>query len=161
MIPAAVNADRNLHPNAVVKNAEHAALLLRVSLGAMFVAHGLLKVFVFTLPGTVAFFASQGFPGWTAYVVVAMEVIGGAALILGFRTRLVAAALLPVLLGAVFVHLSNGWLFTAQGGGWEYPMFLAAATVVQILLGDGAYAVGRRPASVDGTGTGTPVPGAA
>ena len=45
---------------------DYAAFILRISLGLMFIAHGLLKVVVFTLPGTVGFFESVGFPGWTA-----------------------------------------------------------------------------------------------
>jgi putative oxidoreductase len=118
-----------------------AALVNRLALGTMFLAHGLLKVFVFTLPGTVGFFESIGFPGWTAYLVTLAEIAGGAALILGIRTRWVAAALLPVLLGALYVHLGNGWVFSAPNGGWEYPAFLVASSVVQFLLGDGRYAL--------------------
>jgi putative oxidoreductase len=124
-----------------------AALINRLALGTMFLAHGLLKVFVFTLPGTAAFFQSVGFPGWTAYPVTFAEVIGGAALLLGVRTRLVSAALIPVLLGAAFVHWGNGWVFSAPNGGWEYPAFLAVAAAVQVLLGDGRFALlpERRP----------------
>jgi putative oxidoreductase len=121
--------------------APYAALVLRLTLGIMFIAHGLLKVFVFTLPGTVQFFESVGLPGWTAYVVVAAELGGGVLLVLGVYTRWVAAALVPVLLGALSVHAGNGWLFTAPNGGWEYPAFLALAAVVQALLGDGAWAL--------------------
>jgi putative oxidoreductase len=124
--------------------APYAALVLRVSLGIMFIAHALLKVFVFTLPGTVGFFESVGFPGWLAYVTIAAELLGGALLILGIYARWVALALVPILLGALQVHLGNGWVFSAEGGGWEYPAFLAAASLVQALLGDGAYAL--RPA---------------
>lgn len=119
----------------------YAALLLRLSLGVMFVAHGLLKVFVFTMPGTVGFFESMGFPGFLAYVVTAAEIGGGAMLIAGLYVRPVALALVPVLLGALQVHSGNGWLFTAEGGGWEYPAFLIMAAVVQALLGEGAYAL--------------------
>jgi putative oxidoreductase len=125
-------------------NPDHAltaALVNRLALGTMFLAHGLLKVFVFTLPGTVGFFESIGFPGWTAYLVTLAEIAGGAALILGIRTRWVAAALLPVLLGALYVHLGNGWVFSAPNGGWEYPAFLVASSVVQFLLGDGRFAL--------------------
>jgi putative oxidoreductase len=118
-----------------------AAFINRLALGTMFLAHGLLKVFVFTLPGTVGFFESIGFPGWTAYLVTLAEIAGGAALILGIRTRWVAAALLPVLLGALYVHLGNGWVFSAPNGGWEYPAFLVASSVVQFLLGDGRFAL--------------------
>ena len=124
------------------KTAPYAALVLRVALGIMFLAHSLyLKVFVFTVAGTVGFFESLGLPGAFAYLTILAEIGGGLALILGFQTRLVAIALLPVLLGATWVHSGNGWVFSAEGGGWEYPVFLILATVVQALLGSGAYAV--------------------
>jgi len=119
----------------------YAALILRISLGVMFIAHGLLKVFVFTLPGTVQFFDSVGFPGWSAYPVTFMEITGGVLLIAGFATRWVALALMPILLGALSVHLGNGWLYTNNNGGWEYAAFLSIATGIQVLLGSGAYAL--------------------
>ena len=121
-----------------------AALVLRVALGTMFVAHGLLKVFVFTVPGTVQFFQSIGFPGELAYVTIAAELIGGGLLIAGVYTRYVALALVPIMLGALSVHTGNGWLFSAPNGGWEYPAFWTVTLVVQALIGDGAYAL--RPA---------------
>lgn len=115
--------------------------LLRLTLGAMFLAHGLLKVLVFTLPGTASFFESVGFPGFLAYIVAPAEVIAGAALLLGFRTRIVAAAMIPVLVGATLVHAGNGWVFSAPKGGWEYPAFLVIAAIAQSLLGSGAFAL--------------------
>jgi len=118
-----------------------AALILRTGLGVMFIAHALLKVFVFTLPGTVKFFESVGLPGAFAYATIAVELAGGAALIFGVYTRVVAFALVPVLLGATWVHAGNGWLFTAQNGGWEYPAFLTLVAVVVGLVGGGRYAV--------------------
>jgi putative oxidoreductase len=126
------------------KTAPYAALVLRLALGTMFVAHALLKLFVFTLPGTVQFFESLGLPGPLAYATFAAELVGGMLLILGIGTRWVAAALVPVLIGAAWVHIGNGWLFSAPKGGWEYPVFLVVAAVVQALLGDGAYALGNR-----------------
>lgn len=126
--------------------APYGAFVLRISLGCMFIAHALLKVLVFTLPGTVQFFQSQGLPGSLAYLVVAAELIGGAMLLLGLHTRWVALALIPILLGATWVHAPNGWVFSAPNGGWEYPIFLAAASLVQSLLGDGAYALTTRSA---------------
>jgi len=122
-------------------NVDLAALLLRLGLGVMFIAHGLLKIMVFTLPGTVQFFESIGFPGWMAYLVTTGEMVGGALLIAGIYTRWISIALIPVLLGAVYVHSGNGWLFTSQNGGWEYPLFLVVATTVQALLGAGRYVV--------------------
>ena len=128
-----------------LRTAPYGALVLRLALGAMFLAHGLLKVVVFTLPGTVAFFESVGFPGVLAYLTVAAEIGGGLLLILGVWARWVALALVPVLLGALSVHLGNGWVFSAEGGGWEYPAFLAVTSVVQALLGDGAHALRPSP----------------
>jgi putative oxidoreductase len=125
-------------------SAAYAALVLRVALGAMFIAHGLLKVLVFTVPGTVSFFESVGLPGALAYGVIAGELTAGVLLIAGVATRRVALATIPILLGAAWVHLPNGWLFTAKGGGWEYPVFLAIAALVQALLGDGAFALARQ-----------------
>jgi putative oxidoreductase len=126
------------------RTAPYAALLLRLALGTMFVAHALLKLFVFTLPGTAQFFQSLGLPGALAYVTFAAELVGGVMLILGVGSRWVAAALVPFLIGAAWVHLGNGWLFSAPNGGWEYPIFLIVAAIAQILLGDGAYALGAR-----------------
>jgi len=120
---------------------DYAAFVLRIGLGAMFIAHGLLKVLVFTLPGTVGFFESVGFPGWTAYIVIFAEIGGGVLLLAGFAVRTVALALIPVLLGATFVHLGNGWVFSNANGGWEYPAFLSLAAIVQALLGPGKYAI--------------------
>ena len=121
-----------------------AALLLRLGLGTMFIAHALLKILVFTLPGTVQFFVSIGFPGWLAYVVTGIELSAGVLLLAGFHTRWVALATVPVLLGALSAHAGNGWVFSAQNGGWEYPAFLVLAVLVQALLGDGAWALTGR-----------------
>jgi len=120
---------------------QYAALLLRVSLGVMTLAHGLLKVFVFTIPGTVGFFESLGYPGLLAYAVIAGEILGGLALIAGFWTRYVALALVPILIGATLTHAGNGWLFSNPNGGWEFPAFWTVALIVQAILGDGAFAV--------------------
>ena len=123
------------------KTTDFGIALLRVALGSMFVAHGLLKFLVFTLPGTAGFFESVGLPGVLAYVVAPAEVLGGLALLVGFRTRIVAAALLPILLGAAAVHAGNGWVFSAPNGGWEYPAYLVVLALAQALLGSGALAI--------------------
>lgn len=134
------------------RTAPYAALLLRIALGIMFIAHGLMKVFLFTLPGTAQFFEQVGFPGWTAYPVTALEIVGGLLLVAGVYSRVVAAALIPVLIGAAMVHVGNGWVFSAPSGGWEYPVFLIVIAAVVALLGDGAYAL--KPAAARGTPVG-------
>jgi putative oxidoreductase len=108
--------------------------LLRVALGIMFIAHSVvLKYLTFTLAGTAQYFASIGLPAFLAYVVFAVEAIGGVLLVLGIATRWVALALIPVLLGAMWVHLGNGWVFSAPNGGWEYPLFLVVISAVVAL----------------------------
>lgn len=117
--------------------------VLRVSLGVMWIAHALLKQLVFTLPGTAQYFESIGFPGLLAYPVFAVELLGGIALLLGFYARQVALALVPVMVVAAWVHAPNGWVHTSTGGGWEYPVFLIAASIALWLLGDGAAVIKR------------------
>jgi putative oxidoreductase len=121
---------------------KHGAFISRISLGLVLIAHSLyLKLVVFTLPGTADFFVSLGLPYASAYAVFAVEATAGLALVLGYRVQLAAAAVIPVLLGATWAHWSNGWLFTNQGGGWEYPLFLAAVAAAQVFLGAGSYAL--------------------
>jgi putative oxidoreductase len=130
-------------PMIDLETAPYAILLLRLTLGTLFIAHGLLKLLVFTLPGTAQFLQSLGLPGVMAYVVTPAEIIGGALLIAGLYTRWVALALFPILLVATFkVHWASGWLFSNEGGGWEFPALFAIALLVQFLLGDGAYSLG-------------------
>jgi putative oxidoreductase len=128
----------------VERSKEYGIALLRISLGVMFIAHSVvLKYFSFTLAGTAGYFESLGLPGFLAYVVFGMEAVGGALLVLGVRTREVAAALIPVLVGALWVHAGNGWVFSNAGGGWEYPLYLVVLSAAQVLLGEGAFALSR------------------
>ncbi len=120
------------------------ALILRVALGIVLLAHSLyLKMMIFSLAGTADFFVSIGLPAILAYGVFILEVVAGTALILGLYSRFFAASVTPVLLGATWVHASNGWLFSNSGGGWEYPLFLFFMAIVQITLGDGKYSLRR------------------
>jgi putative oxidoreductase len=132
-------------PMNVERNKEYGIALLRISLGVMLIAHSVvLKYFTFTLAGTAGYFESIGLPGFLAYVVFGMEAVGGVLLVLGVRTREVAAALIPILAGALWVHSGNGWVFSNAGGGWEYPLYLIVLNGAQVLLGEGAFALSRR-----------------
>lgn len=123
-----------------------AALILRLGLGTLFLAHGLLKLLVFKPAGAYDYFKSLGLPGTLAYVTMTAELVGGAALIIGFMPRYVALLLIPLILGTiVVVHGKNGWMFTNKDGGWEFPAFWALALFVQFLLGDGAWVLIASP----------------
>jgi putative oxidoreductase len=132
--------------------APYAALLLRVSLGIMFLAHVGLKIFVFTVPGFVGYFGTLGLPAVVAYAVIALELLGGICLILGIYASIVAIPLALEMIGTiVLAHGANGWLFTNKGGGWEYPAFWAVGLVVLYLLGDGDGAMALKPTPPKGT----------
>jgi putative oxidoreductase len=123
--------------------------LLRVALGIIFLAHSAyLKVVVFTVPGTVAFFDSLGLPAIIAYGTIGAEIVGGVMLILGIKVREAAAVLAMVSLGATWAHFGAGWVFSNEGGGFEFPLFLAVTSFVQVLLGPGALAL-QLPAKQD------------
>jgi putative oxidoreductase len=124
------------------RTAPYAALLLRVSLGVLFLAHAGLKLFVFTPAGTAQFFVSLGLPSVMGYFTIAWEICGSFALILGLWARIAALCMIPDLLGAiVLVHAHAGFFFTNADGGWEYPGLWAIALLVLALSGDGKWAM--------------------
>lgn len=128
------------------------ATVLRVSLGVMFIAHSvLLKYFMYSLAGTADYFESIGLPAYLAYVVFAAEAIGGVLLVLGIQTRIVALGLVPILVGAMWAHIGNGWVFSNANGGWEYPLYLIVISTVVAL---------QAPASVPHAVQATPHAGA-
>lgn len=132
-----------MSPSLPQNHLAYGITLLRISLGVMWIAHALLKLLVFTLPGTAQFFVSMGYPGVLAYPVFAVELLGGIALVLGVYARQTALALVPVMAVAASVHFGNGWVHTSPNGGWEYPVFLIVTSVALWLLGDGAWTIRR------------------
>ncbi|WP_342323551.1 DoxX family protein [Kosakonia sp. BYX6] len=128
------------------RTAPYAALIMRLALGILFLAHFGLKFFAFTPAGTAQFFGSLGLPGWLAYVTMAVELVGAIALILGVYARIVAIVLIPILLGAIFtVHGPAGFFFTNPNGGWEFPAFWIIGLLTLALTGDGKFALKPTP----------------
>jgi putative oxidoreductase len=126
-------------------SSNHGAFLSRIALGSILLAHGALKIFVFTIAGTVGFFESLGLPAIAAYLTIFGEIAGGAFLLLGAYTRLVALLSLPILAGAAWAHLGNGWIFSNQGGGWEFPVLLVVLALVVAMQGAGSFALKKLP----------------
>ena len=140
----------------------NAQTLLRVTYGLILLAHGfLLKVQTFTVAGFVGYVESNGLPAVVAYLVLFGEILGGLALVAGVLTRLVAWLSLPIVLGATAVHLGNGWLFSAENGGWEFPAVLAVMAVVIGLQGGGRFALEQTESYRNLLGRFAPVPLAA
>ncbi len=125
-------------------------LVLRVSLGIVFIAHGYLKVFTFGLKHAMEVFEAHTvwhinmIPGWVALPSAAIEWVGGILLILGVKTRLITPFLAAVAFGAGAVHFENGWNYTSKpDGGWEYGIFLCLCCIVVFLVGPGKYTLAR------------------
>lgn len=132
-------------PRTALPNASRLSLglaVLRVAVGAVFLMHGAQKLFTFGIAGTTGAFAQMGapLPEITAPLIAVLELAGGAALILGLLTPLVAALLaLDMLVATVLVHLPAG--FFAADGGYELTLTLFAASLALALTGPGAYAL--------------------
>ncbi len=117
-------------------------VLLRVVLGVVFIAHGLQKFLVDTIPGVAAGFGGMGIPlpDVTAVVVAGLELVGGLLLIVGLGTRVIGALLaVTMAVALVLVHLPAG--FSAAEGGFEYVMVLGVAALALAFTGPGRFAV--------------------
>jgi putative oxidoreductase len=109
-------------------------LVLRLTLGAIMIAHGWQKI-AGHLHGFMGALSHMGIPAWMAYLVVAAEFGGGILLVVGFLTRFAAFAILIDMLVAILkVHLHNG--LTGQGG-FEFPLACATISFALIFLGAG------------------------
>ena len=128
------------------------ATVLRIMLGVVFIAHGYYVYDVVTSDALSAMINKRlGLPLGdyiTSYILLA-HVVGGIMLILGVFTRIAAMANLPIMMGAVVLfHFDQGFFLrgviidAARGKadvvGYEYALFVLAATLAQCFLGSGA-----------------------
>jgi putative oxidoreductase len=128
-----------------------ALLVIRLVVGALFIAHGAQKVFGFGLAGVASGFAHMGIPmaGFMGPFIALLELLGGIALVVGLLTRLASLGLFFDMLGAIgFVHFKNGFFMP---NGYEFALTLAAITLALVLTGAGAFSLdavlfGRRRA---------------
>jgi putative oxidoreductase len=108
---------------------EVGALILRLVLGITFFIHGLAK-FQGGIGNIAGWFGSMGLPGFLAYAVAAIELVGGIALILGLGTRIISVLLVLVMLGAIIkVKLAVGFMGNGKMAGYELDLALLAMAV--------------------------------
>ncbi len=117
----------------MIKKYEVGTLILRVMLGLSFFIHGLVK-FQGGIENTVGWFESIGLPGFLAYGVAVVELVGGLLLIVGLGSRVVSALLGVLMIGAILkAKLAGGFLGNGQGAGYELDLaFLAMAVFIAI-----------------------------
>lgn len=121
-------------------------------LGVVFIAHGYYVYDVVTSDALSAMINKRlGLPLGdyiTSYILLA-HFVGGIMLILGVFTRIAAMANLPIMMGAVVLFqfdqgfFLRGVIIDAARGkadvvGYEYALFVPAATLAQCFLGTGA-----------------------
>lgn len=130
-------------PARTTTRADLALAVLRVAIGAIFFAHGWMKVFNFGLPGVTRMLAGMHvpLPEIAAAALTGLEFLGGIALVLGLATRVVAALFVCDMIGAIVLAKAHGGFFAPTG--WEYEFTLLVASLALAIGGAGA-------ASIDG-----------
>lgn len=125
---------------------ERAALLIRLLLGALFIAHLYWKFMIFP-GGLEAWWGNllrAGYPAFVPAYVLSAELAGALLLIPGVLTRYVALYAMPMMLGAAHFWLTRkGFFFTKAGA--ELPLVWLALLAIQAIAGDGPLAVLRSP----------------
>lgn len=125
----------------MLKKHEAAATVLRVILGATFLIHGAAK-FQGGIGNTVGFFESLGLPGFSAYIVALIELVGGIAMVLGVGTRIISILFAIVLAGAVVkVKLAGGFLGNGQMAGYELDLSLLAISIFLAITNKSLFAL--------------------
>lgn len=133
-----------------------ALALLRAAVGAVFVAHGAQKLFVFGFAGVTGAFTQIGvpLPGIAGPAVALLEFGGGLALIFGLLTRLASIGLAINMLGAILlVHIANGFF---NPTGIEFPLTLLAVALALVFTGAGRWSLDAMIAARRGTATSAP-----
>ena len=137
--------------------AKFAYPLLRITCGALLIPHGYVKLFGAAAKGTSFFMAmtlgGHGKAGagpfaesWlpVAYYLGVLELVGGAMLVVGLLTRVIAIQLVIFMfVAAFFVHFSRGY-FWQINAGWEMPLMWMLLAIIVLIRGGGDYSIDKK-----------------
>lgn len=125
----------------MLKSNEIGSTILRVFLGATFLIHGAAK-FQGGIENTVGFFESLGLPGFSAYLIALIELVGGLAMILGVGTRFVSLLFAIVMAGAMIkVKVAGGFLGNGQMAGYELDLALMMISIYLAMTNKSLFAL--------------------
>jgi uncharacterized membrane protein YphA (DoxX/SURF4 family) len=120
----------------IKKNQDLGLLILRLAVGVIFIAHGWAKFS--GMEDTIAFFAQLGMPALFAYVVAAIELVAGIALVVGIYTDL-AALLIAGIMTVALVYVKMVTFKLGLLGGYELDLILLAAALTIMFVGPGKH----------------------
>jgi putative oxidoreductase len=125
------------------KSVEAGLLIVRMVLGITFLVHGVLK-FQDGISNIAGWFESIDLPGFAAYGIASIELVGGIAMILGLGTRIVAGLFAFIMIGAIIkVKLDVGFAGNGQMAGYELDLTLLAISILLGLSGSRLLALER------------------
>jgi len=119
-----------------------APFALRLAVGLVFFVHGYQKLTVFKTEGVTQMLQGLGVPAPEifAVILIAVELVGGAALVLGFFTHWAAKLTgIVALVALILVHLPNG--FWLADNGYEFMLLILAATISLAVTGGGRWSL--------------------
>jgi putative oxidoreductase len=120
-----------------------AELVARIFLAALFIVAGLGKIPAYD--GVAGYMQSVGLPGGLLPLVIALEIVGGLAIAVGYRTR-VAAFLLAgfTLLSALFFH--NPVIDPAEQTAFLKNLAITGGFLLLVIHGAGRFSLDARRA---------------
>jgi putative oxidoreductase len=130
---------------------EWVGLVTRLTIGIIILPHGLQKLFGmyggFGFEGTMGFLTNTVHLPWIiAFTVIIIESVGAMSLIVGFASRVWAALMIVLMIGAINVaHLTNGffmnWSGMQKGEGFEYHLLVIGLSIATLIVGSGKYSI--------------------
>jgi len=129
-------------------DADYACTFLRTIAGIIIFPYGMQKLLGWFdgvgIKGTLEQLKVRKIPQFIGWLIIVGQSLGSIALILGFLGRIAAGGLFIIFIGALIVHLPDGWAMnwfgTKNGEGIDHVLLLSLLLIV-IVRGSGAMSI--------------------